>query len=86
MKEEERLQIAREVYASMPEDMKDKLIEAAEVACREAGQEATPERVAGAIAGVMAMFADNVDAIFNEITEEERDRLYSEEFERLNTG
>jgi len=83
MNAEEGLEIAVELYAKMPEDMKDRLRQVSEVACRETGQEATPEFLEGLMIEVIRLHVVNSDAIFAEITEEERHRIIDEEYRRL---
>jgi predicted Zn-dependent protease with MMP-like domain len=86
LNDDETRRLAREVYASLPEDNQDELRQVVEMVSKESGQEVTPDLIEKLMEGVIALRVSNLDAIFNEITEEERHQIFDEEYERLDTG
>ena len=84
-------QAARIIYAKMPEDMRDSLLQIAwdvtRQACEKNGTEATPEFVVGVLDEVLAKMLEPTVAKVSEIaTEEELSRVQEEEYKRLGTG
>ncbi len=84
-------QAARSIYANLPEDMRDGLLQitwdVARQACEEKGTEATPDFVAGVLDEVLVKMLEPTVAKVSEIaTEEELSRVHEEEYKRLSTG
>jgi hypothetical protein len=89
LSEEENRRRAHEIYRTMPEDMRDLLMEAAwkatEKYCEETGEEFTLELVGKVAADALWRITGDAHAGMREVTDEEYQRIIDEERERLRT-
>jgi len=88
MSEEENRRRAREIYRTLPEDMRDSLMEAAwkatEKYCEETGEEFTLELVGRVAADALRHLTANALSVVTEATtDEEIERIIDEEHLRL---